>query len=203
MKKKRCAIYVRVSTSNQCVKNQESVLKEYCERRDYEIFRIYRDEGISGTCEQRPGLDKMMVDAQRGKFDALICWAIDRVARSTIHLLRILNQLSELNIFFTSYTQGIETGSAVGKMLVTFLGAVAELEVTLIRERTLAGIRRAQAEGKHCGRPRVAYDMAVAIQLRQNGWGFRRIGKKLGVSHMTIQRGLHAVTKAQLEKSHN
>ena len=195
-KTQNTAIYVRVSTTDQTCANQTRDLRAYCERREMRIVDVYADDGVSGAVVDRPALSKMMQDARKGKIDHVLVWKLDRLGRSTIHLLETLRELTEMGVTFGSYSEGIDTASSVGKMVTTFLAAVAEFERDLIRERTLAGMRRAQASGVHCGRPRKHFDVATAIRLQRQGLGLRRIAKQLGVSHTTVYRGILAVSKA-------
>ena len=141
----KVAIYVRVSTSEQTVANQRQALCEYCDRRGWQIVREYSDEGISGAKSDRPELNRLMQDADKGKFAAVCVWKFDRFGRSTQHLLKSLEVFKGLGIEFVSVSEAIDTSSAAGKMLFTMLAAFAEFERGLIIERTHAGLRRAKA----------------------------------------------------------
>lgn len=126
----------------------------YCKAREMAVFRVYDDSGVSGAVDQRSALDELFTDARRQKFDMVLVWRFDRFARSVTHLLHSLEEFRSLGIDFVSFTEGIDTSTPMGKMIFTFLAAIAEFERSLIRERVKAGIARAQAEGIHCGRPR-------------------------------------------------
>src|SRR5579864_2571688 len=151
----RAAIYARVSTANQgqSPEMQLHELGEYCARRGWSVSSEYVDVGISGTKEKRPELDRLLTDAHRRKFDALVVWKFDRFARSVSHLLRALETFQALGIEFVSLSEQMDTSTPTGKMVFTVLGAVAELERSLIVERVRAGMRNACAKGKRIGRP--------------------------------------------------
>src|ERR1700692_1789597 len=145
----KTAVYARVSTNNgQDPEVQTRERCEYVERRGWEIHREYVDVGISGTKEKRPELDKLFADAHRRHFDAVVVWRFDRFARSVSHLLRALENFNALGISFVSLSENIDTSTPTGKMIFTVLGAVAELERSLIVERVRAGMRHAQATGE-------------------------------------------------------
>jgi DNA invertase Pin-like site-specific DNA recombinase len=184
----KAAIYARVSTSNhgQDVGMQTRELREYCERRGFEIAGEYLDEGISGAKDSRPELNRLMSDAHRRKFDAVVCWKFDRFARSVSHLLRALETFNSLGIAFVSLSEQIDTTTPAGRMIFTVLGAVAELERSLIAERVRAGLRNARAKGKRLGRPRVAVDAARIASLRSQGRSWPQIARELGVSVGTV-----------------
>ena len=126
------------------------------------------DVGISGAKEKRPELSRLMADAHRRKFDAVIVWKFDRFARSVSHLLRALETFKALGIEFVSLTEGVDTSTPTGRMIFTVLGAVAELERSLIAERVRAGLRNAKAKGKRLGRPKKAVDGADRKSTRLN-----------------------------------
>jgi len=182
----RAAIYARVSTSNnQDPTVQTRELREYCHRRGWEIANEYLDIGISGAKEKRPELDRLLADAHRRNFDALVVW---KFAWSVSHLLRALETFQALGIEFVSLTEGVDTSTPAGKMVFTVLGAVAELERSLIRERVRAGVRNAKAKGKLVGRPRVKADIAHILDLRAQGLSWLAIGEKLGLGEGTVRR---------------
>lgn len=180
----RAAIYARVSTSNhgQDVGMQTRELCQFCEARGWQITGEYLDEGISGAKDSRPELNRLMADAHRRKFDAVVCWKFDRFARSVSHLLRALETFQSLGIAFVSLSEQIDTTTPTGRMVFTVLGAVAELERSLIAERVRAGLRNARAKGKTLGRPRVAVDAARIARLRASGFSWPQIAHELGVS---------------------
>lgn len=160
----RAAIYARVSTHNgQDPEMQLRELREYCQRRGWYGVTEYVDVGISGAKEKRPELDRLLADAHRREFDAVVVWRFDRFARSVSHLLRALETFCSLGIDFVSLSEQVDTSTPAGKLVFTVLGAVAELERSLIVERVRAGLRNARAKGKRLGRPRRAVDPAAII----------------------------------------
>jgi len=184
------ALYARVSTADkgQDPQMQLRELREYCERRGWAVTGEYVDVGVSGAKDSRPELNRLMADANRRKFDAVVVWRFDRFARSVSHLLRALETFRSLGIEFVSYSEAIDTSTPVGKMTFTVLGAVAELERSLIVERVRAGVRNARAKGKRLGRPKVAVDRARIASLRSTGASWRAISTELGVSLGTLHR---------------
>lgn len=154
----RTALYARVSTADkgQDPEMQLRELREYCQRRGWDIAGEYTDIGVSGSKDSRPQLNRLMTDAAKRKLGAVVVWRFDRFARSVSHLLRALETFRSLGVEFVSYNEAIDTSTPVGKMTFTVLAAVAELERSLIIERVRAGVRNARAKGKRLGRPRVA-----------------------------------------------
>ena len=129
-----------------------------------------------------------MADAHRRKFDAIVVWKFDRFARSVSHLLRALETFQALGIEFVSLTEGVDTSTPAGKMVFTVLGAVAELERSLICERVRAGLRNAKAKGKRLGRPRKVLDVAQIASLHAKGRSWRKIARVMGCSAKTCRR---------------
>ena len=195
----RVAIYARVSTLNhgQDVGMQTRELAEYCGRRGWQLASEYVDVGISGSKEKRPQLDRLMRDAHQRQFDAVIVWKFDRFARSVSHLLRALETFNALGIAFVSLSEQMDTTTPEGRMVFTVLGAVAELERSLIVERVRAGLRNAVAKGKKLGRPRCNVDATRIAQLRAAGRSWRKIARAMGVSAKTCRR---AGQKGTLER---
>ncbi len=185
----KTALYARVSTANnsQSPEMQLRELKEYCERRRWKVVGEYVDAGISGAREKRPELDKLMADAHHRRFDAVVVWRFDRFARSVSHLLRALETFKALGIEFVSLSEQMDTSTPTGKMVFTVLGAVAELERSLIAERVRAGLRNARAKGKRLGRPRAIVDAARVDALRRGGASWEALGARLGVSRGTAR----------------
>jgi DNA invertase Pin-like site-specific DNA recombinase len=185
---RRAALYMRVSTKGhgQTTDTQALALREYAERRGFEAIE-YRDEGVSGSKDSRPALDKLMKDARARKFDVVIVARFDRFARSVSHLLRALEEFSHLGIDFVSVSESIDTSTPVGKMIFTVLGAVAELERNLIKERVSMGINRARKEGKQLGRPKRILDRERA-QLMLQSMSVRAVARQFGVSRGVIER---------------
>jgi DNA invertase Pin-like site-specific DNA recombinase len=185
----RTAIYARVSTNNgQDPTMQTRELREYCERRGWQLAGEYVDVGISGTKEKRPELDRLMQDAHRRRFDAIVVWKFDRFARSVSHLLRALETFKAQGIEFVSFSEQLDTSTPAGKLVFTVLGAVAELERSLIVERVKAGLRNARAKGKTLGRPTKLVDRRQIAELRASGRSWRKIARRLGISARTARR---------------
>lgn len=193
----RAALYARVSTSNngQDPSVQTRELREYCERRGWKFAGEYVDEGISGAKDSRPELNKLMADAHRRRFDAIVVWRFDRFARSVSHLLRALENFKALGIEFISLSEQVDTSTPTGKMVFTVLGAVAELERSLIGERVKAGLRNARARGKRLGRPKVIVDAARVANLRAHGRSWREIATEMAISKGSAQRAFWGLPK--------
>jgi len=153
---KPIALYARVSTSDkgQDADLQLRELREYAQRRGLQIGQQYVDHGVSGAKDSRPELDRLMADVHAQKYSAVMVWKFDRWARSVQHLLRSLDQFNKLQVGFVSLTEGVDTSTPMGKFTLTVLGAVGELERSMLIERTKSGMRNAKAKGIHCGRPR-------------------------------------------------
>lgn len=197
----RVALYGRISTRDkgQDVEMQMRELREYCARRGWYVAAEYVDIGISGSKDSRPQLDRLMSDAHKRHFDAVIVWKFDRFARSVSHLLRALETFRSLGVEFVSYSEAIDTSTPIGKMTFTVLGAVAELERSLICERVRAGLKNARAKGTRLGRRPVAIDSAAVAMMRSNGATIRAIAQTLGCSpalvHKTLSIPASAVTE--------
>ena len=192
---KKVALYLRVSTSSQTCENQKRELDAYCQRQGWVIAKVYEDSGYSGSKSDRPALNAMLADATFGKFAVLVVWKIDRLARSTSDLLNILMTLKSHGVDFCSTTQAIDTTTSYGKMVMTFLGAIAEFERDTIIERVKSGIERAKANGVKLGRPRTGFDVHRALQMKQGGSSWGDIAKELKVSSATLRRGLTPLLK--------
>jgi DNA invertase Pin-like site-specific DNA recombinase len=190
---------MRVSTVDQHPETQMYDLRQLATQRGYEIVNEYTDT-ISGAKAKRPGLDQMMADAHRGKFDVVLVWAFDRVARSVKHFLEVLDQLNHSNIEFISFRENIDTGGPLGRALTVIIGAIAELERNLIIERVRAGMRRARLEGRHIGRRPLDLDRESILRDRQRGQSLGKIAKAHGISRATVHRVIHEQTPTQLEQ---
>jgi DNA invertase Pin-like site-specific DNA recombinase len=186
-----CVLYMRVSTKGhgQTTDTQAVALREYAQRRGFEIIEEYRDEGISGSKNSRPALDRLMKDARARKFDVVVVARFDRFARSVSHLLRALEEFNHLGIDFVSLSESIDTSTPMGKMIFTVLGAVAELERNLIKERVHMGISRARKQGKQLGRPKRIFDREKA-QTMVLTMSVRQAAHQLGVSRGVLERAL-------------
>src|SRR3989449_7172770 len=156
---KRVGCYLRVSTTEQTVENQRNDLRAYCKARGWDNVTEYSDTGISGTRERRPGLDRLLSDVKARRLDVVVVAAFDRFGRSVRHLVETLDLFRHLGVEFISLREQIDTGSPLGQAVFTIIAAIAQLERSLIVERVKAGLRRAKAEGKRLGRPRVPVDV--------------------------------------------
>ncbi len=187
---KRVAIYARVSTSNgqQSPDMQLQALREYCDARSLKIHKEYVDEGISGSKDSRPALNAMMDDARKRKFDTVLVWKFDRFARSTKHLITALEEFKSLGIDFISYSENIDTSSPMGKAMFTIVGAIAELERSLIVERVKSGLEAAKKRGKKLGRPGMKADPEKLKELLSRGQSINAAAKRLGIPTTTAYR---------------
>ena len=185
--KKRAALYCRVSTADQHPETQLYDLRELAKQRGLEIVREYTDI-ISGAKSKRPGLDQLMADARRHRFDIVIVAAFDRAARNVRHFLEVLDELNQLGIGFISMRENIDTGGPLGRAMVVIVGAIAELERSLIVERVKAGMRRAKLEGRRIGRAPLDIDRAQVVVDRRSGMSLTEVAKKHRVSRGTVCR---------------
>jgi DNA invertase Pin-like site-specific DNA recombinase len=183
---KRAALYLRVSTLDQHPENQLHDLHQLAEQRGWEIVDEYRDQGVSGARARRPALDQLLADAHQGKFDLVVVWACDRLARSVRHFLDVLDQLNHLNVEFVSYREQLDTGGPLGRAVVTIIAVIAELERSLIIERVRAGMRRARLEGQHIGRRPAEVDRASVLRYRIHGHSLTEIAKAHGISRALV-----------------
>jgi DNA invertase Pin-like site-specific DNA recombinase len=197
---KRAALYMRVSTVDQHPETQLYDLRQMAAQRGYEIVHEYTDR-ISGVKAKRPGLDAMMSDARRGRFDVVLVWACDRIARSTRHFLDVLDDLNRIGVEFVSFREQIDTGGPLGRAIVVIIGAIAELERNLIIERVRAGMRRARLEGQHIGRTPLVLDRAAIVRDRQHGQSLRQVAKGHRISTATVQRVLREHAPAAQDRA--
>jgi len=187
----RAALYARVSTDEQSPELQVAELRRLAEQRGWRVVDEYIDHGVSGAKESRPALDRLLADAQAGSLDLVAVWKLDRLGRSLQHLLRTLDSLPGWGVQFVSARDsGIDTTSPSGRLMLHMLAALAEFERALLRERVIAGVRRAQAAGKHCGRKKVEIDLRPAVAMLDRGHGIKTTARSLGVSVSTLRRRL-------------
>jgi DNA invertase Pin-like site-specific DNA recombinase len=184
---KRIAIYARVSTADQHPETQLFDLRQMAKRRGYEIVHEYTDT-ISGAKSKRPGLDQLLADARRRRFDIVLVAAFDRVARSVRHFLEALDELNDLNIEFVSLRENIDTGGPLGRAMVVIVGAIAELERSLIVERVKAGMRRAKLKCRRIGRRPLDVDRAQVVADRSSGMSLSQVAKKHRISRASVSR---------------
>jgi DNA invertase Pin-like site-specific DNA recombinase len=184
---KRAALYCRVSTEDQHPETQLYDLREMAKQRGYEIVSEYTDV-ISGAKAKRPGLDQLMADAHRRRFDVVLVAAFDRMARSVRHFLEVLDDLNNLGIEFISLRENIDTSGPLGRAMVVIVGAIAELERNLIVERVRAGMRRARLEGRQIGRTPLAIDRPQVVRDRRSGMSLTCVAKKHRISRASVCR---------------
>jgi len=160
----RTALYLRVSTADQKPDLQYDGLRGYAERAGLDVVQDYCDVAVSGRREGRPQLNALMAAARKQEIDCVLVWKFDRFARSTRHLLTALEEFDHLGIRFVSVQDQIDTDSPMGRAMFTIIGAMAELESSLISERVTAGMRAAQARGRHLGRPAIPGSVVSEIE---------------------------------------
>jgi DNA invertase Pin-like site-specific DNA recombinase len=190
-RKRNAAIYCRVSTDGQTVENQVRELRQIAERRGWEIVETYSDAGISGVKgrDKRPGLDRMLNDAKRRKFDVVMAWAIDRLGRSLIDLLGTIQELEACGVDLFLEQQAIDTTTPAGKLMFQVCGAFAEFERSMIRQRVKLGLKRAVAQGKRLGRPKLDSEIERKAQRQlRKGHGIIKVAKALGIGVGTVAR---------------
>ena len=204
----KVAIYTRVSTGGQNPELQRRELEEYARRHDWELVGVYEDV-VSGSRSERPGRNRLMEDARARKFDAVICWSLDRFGRSLVDCIRTIEDLDRQGVRFLCTNQNIDTDnqSPTGRLVVQIMAAFAEFEGALIRERVKSGLRRYNYDlaagrvghevhsrsGKDLAphRPRRIFDRQKVFELRTQGHSIRKIAKRLGISHGTVERTLN------------
>lgn len=197
----RAALYGRISTTNhgQDVNLQLRELRQFADLRGWQIAGEYVDAGVSGAKDSRPELNRLMSDAKRRKFDAVLVWKLDRFGRSLRHLVNALAEFESLGIVFVSLTNNLDLSTPSGRLMFQIIGAMSEFERALIQERVKAGLRNAQAKGRKIGRPRVTVDVRQIATLRAQGLSYEAIGERLGVSDATIRRASRASDKTPSE----
>jgi DNA invertase Pin-like site-specific DNA recombinase len=171
------------------VETQLYQLRELAARRGFAVVHEYTDIGVSGSKARRKGLDAMLADAHRRKFSIVLVAAFDRVARSVKHFLTVMDELNDLGIEFISARENIDTSGAMGRMFVTILGCIAELERSLIIERIKAGMHRRRLEGLPMGRAPLDIDHQSLVRDRvSGGMSLTQVAKKYGVSRASVVR---------------
>lgn len=204
----RCVCYVRVSTANhvgqgesarfdQNPEVQEQPLRALIEQRGWALCRVYSDRA-SGIRERRPGLDALMKAARRGEFDVVAVWRFDRFARSVKQLVLALEEFRALKIDFVSHQEAVDTSTPIGKAMFTVIGAMAELERNIIRERVMAGLEYARQHGtksgKPVGRPKAVFSRDEVLRLRAQGVSLREIARRVGTSVASVRRATNRPT---------
>ena len=192
---KTAALYLRVSTLDQHPETQMYDLRGLAAQRGFEIVHEYTDR-ISGAKAKRPGLDQLLADARRGKFEIVLVWAFDRIARSTRHFLEVLDELNHINVEFVSFRENVDTSGPLGRAMVVIIGAIAELERNLIIERVRAGMRRAKLEGRQIGRTPLQVDRVALLRDRENGKSLADLVTAYRISKASVCRVIKDAQKA-------
>ena len=192
-KNKTVAIYARVSTDRQTADMQLGELRDFVKRSKWKIYTEYIDHGYTGANTKRPAFTEMLKQARRKKFDILLVWKLDRLGRSLKDLITTLDELGSLGIDFISYENQLDTSTPTGKLVFQIIGAVAEFEKDIIRERVVAGLANAKRKGKQLGRPpKPPATRNQAKALHKQGLSTRAIGRKLGIAESTVRNWLKA-----------
>ena len=191
---RKIAIYTRVSTLDQTIDNQLIELRDHCSKMGWEVTQEYADKGMSGTLsrEKRPALNSLIKDAYWKKFDSVVCWDISRLGRSMKELILFLSDMKDRDIGICSVRRGFDTSTSMGEIMFQFVGILSSWEREMIRERTLAGLKRAKREGKTLGRRKVTDKVMTAkiIELRNENKSIRAIASEVGVSRGTVSNVL-------------
>lgn len=189
MKTSKVALYARVSTTNgQDPEVQLRELRDYCERRGFQVVEEYIDKGISGSRERRPALDQLMASCRKRLVDAVVVYRYDRFARSLRQLVNALEEFRSLQIDFISLHEGVDTSTPNGRLVFGIFASIAEFERELIRDRVRSGLAAAKARGRRLGRPRVVLDVTKIASLRASGASWRAISRQIGISARTVRR---------------
>lgn len=190
----KAALYARISTSDhgQDITLQLDDLRQFCRRKGWEIADEYADLGISGAKTSRPELNRLLSDAKRRKFDAVVVWRLDRFGRSLAHLVTSLAEFDALKIAFVSLHESLDLSTPAGRLQFGIISCMAEYERSLIAERVRAGMAHAKGKGKHVGRPHVRASADEVKTLRAQGFGMSDIAAQLGISQRTAYNLLQA-----------
>jgi len=187
--KKTVAIYARVSTDKQKVDMQIRELRQFAKRTGWTIYQEYIDQSFTGANINRPAFQKMMEAARKRKFNILLVWKLDRLSRSLKDLINTLDTLGTCGVDFISYDNNLDTSTPTGKLVFQIVGAVAEFEKDIIRERVIAGLVNARSKGKRLGRPPIPRPtLEKAKEMRSQKISFREIGRTLGIDEGTIRK---------------
>ena len=196
---KKCALYARVSTPEQHVETQLYDLRQLAAQRGFEVIAEYTDHGVSGAKARRPGLDSLMSDARKRKFSVVLVAAFDRVARSTRHFLQVTSELDSLGVEFVSRRENIDTSGPMGRLFLTLIASIAELEADLIKERIRAGMRRRKLEGYRLGRQPLDVDHENLVGDRLSGMSLTKVAKKYSVSRASVVRFVRQFQRQESE----
>ena len=191
----RVALYARVSTQNgQHPEMQLTELREYASRRGWAVAGEYVDEGVSGSKDSRPALNRLMADAHRRHFDIVACWKVDRFGRSLKHLVNALADLDSYGVAFVSLRDNLDLSTPTGRLMFQIIGAMAEFELSLTKERVKCGLVNARANGKRLGRPRRVADGDRILQMKAEGASLREIANAMGIGYGTVRKRLRQMS---------
>ena len=193
---KRVALYCRVSTPEQHIENQLLQLRDLSAKRGYEIVGEYTDRGFSGAKARRPGLDALMRDARRRKFDMVFVAAFDRIARSTRHFLQVLDELESMDVEFASAREAIDTSGPMGRVFLTLIGAISSLERDILRDRVRQGISRRRLMGLSVGRQPLDVDHEAIVASRLSGMSLTQVAERYRVSRASVVRWVREARQA-------
>lgn len=197
----RAALYARVSTvDKQNVDLQLRDLRSYAQARGFNILLEYIDIGESGAKDKRPELCKLMDDARKRRIDLILVWRLDRFGRSLKHLINTLDELKGLGISFVSYSENIDLSTPTGQLMFHMLGAFAQFERELIRERVMAGLSCAKVKGRILGRPKRYIDIEEMNRLKKQGLGIKKIAKALNLSVGLVHKTLRNLPLSDVDK---
>jgi len=174
-----CFFTERISSSQNAIQTREQ--HQFAEARGWQVFDDYIDQGVNGSKDSRPELNRLMADASRRKFDIVLVWKLGRFGRSLRHLVNAFAEFESLNISFVSLSDNLDLSTASGRLMFNIIGAMAEFERELIRERVKAGMKNAKAKGVRIGRSRTKIDASQIARLRDGGASLREIAARLGV----------------------
>jgi DNA invertase Pin-like site-specific DNA recombinase len=198
---KVAAIYARCSTVEQSANMQLDELRTFAAKRGWQVSEEYVDSGISGSKESRPALNRLLVDAKRRKFSAVLVYRYDRFARSLRQLVNALEEFRALGIDFVSLHEGVDTSTPNGRLVFGIFASIAEFERELIRSRVRSGLAAARARGKHIGRPRVFVDTRRVTALRAAGQSWPQIAEALGIGVGTVYRACQGLSRTPVAQS--
>jgi DNA invertase Pin-like site-specific DNA recombinase len=186
----RVALYFRVSTTDQDPESQAREVRTFVASRGWLVSEEYRDVGVSGARARRPELDRLLADAWRGSFGAVVIWDLSRIARSTLNALQLLQKFEQMKVRLIAVKQTFDTDTPLGMAFFTLAAMFAELERSILIERVRAGMARARAEGKRIGRPERHVDLTLLARLRAEGCSIRQIARQVGVPSSTVAKRL-------------
>jgi DNA invertase Pin-like site-specific DNA recombinase len=186
----KVALYARVSTDGQDPEVQLMALRAHAAQRGWQVVEEFVDRGVSGARERRPALNRLLKAAWAGRFQVVLVWRFDRFARSVKHLVAALETFRSLQVEFVSLQEQLDTATPIGQAMFTIIGAMAQLERDIIRERVKAGLERAKARGIRLGRPRVPVVAEELVALRAQGLSVGEMARRLHCSRSTVRRSL-------------